>query len=357
VRAIHTAFGLTRIVNLFVLGCGRVARAFLRQLHESRAARERQLGLELRVIGVATSRQCLLDDAGLDPTTAAERLATADARPSDDELLARLAEGRFTDLVLCDLTAADTASLHRKALEAGIHVVTANKIPLAGALTDYLAIRRAARETGARYGYETTFGAGLPVLHTLQELVMTGDEIRSIAGCFSGTLGFVCTRLEQGASLADAIREAEQKGLTEPDPREDLSGRDVGRKALIIARAVGLEIEPDAVAIEPFVPDLELGLDEALARHGASIERRTAELRAAGQVLRFVAEITPPNVTVGLRAMAVDDPIGRLWGMDNMLVYRTERYSDHPLVIRGPGAGAEVTAAGVLGDVLKVARL
>lgn len=356
VRAIHTAFGLTHIVNLFVLGAGRVAQTFLRQLHESRAARERQLGLELRVVGVATSRRCLMDDAGIDPTAVVERLLTADERPSDDELLARIAEGRFTELVLVDLTAADTTRLHRRALEAGIHVVTANKLPLAGTLADYRAIREAARTTGARYGYETTFGAGLPVLHTLQELVMTGDQIRSIAGCFSGTLGFVCTRLEQGASLGEAVREAEHQGLTEPDPREDLSGRDVARKALIIARSVGLDVEPEAIALEPLVPDLELGLEPALAKHGEALGRRLAELRSQGQVLRFVAEITPERVTVGPRPVPSADPIGQLLGQDNMLVYRTERYSDHPLVIRGPGAGAEVTAAGVLGDVLKAAR-
>jgi aspartokinase/homoserine dehydrogenase 1 len=358
VRAIHSAFGLTRTVNLCLLGAGKVARAFLRQLEETHAGMERELGLELRLVGLATSSRCLcdLEGSGLPLAQLDALLASAEPRPSDEELLARLESGRFTDLVLVDCTAAETTPLLERALAAGIGVVTANKRPLSGPLADWDRLAAAARATGARLAYETTFGAGLPVLHTLQELVHTGDRLREISGCFSGTLGQLCTRLEEGVPLAAALREAEADGLTEPDPREDLSGRDVLRKALIIARTVGLRLEPEAVRLEPFLPELEAGLAPALAKHGPALEARAAEARARGETLRYLATITPERVEVGLRALPLADPLGALRGRDNMLVYRTLRYSELPLVIRGPGAGAEVTAAGVLGDVLKLAR-
>jgi len=356
VRAIHSAFGLTRMVNLMVLGCGRVGRTFLDQLHATRASMETELGLELRLIGLASSTRLLLDDGGLDPASVAGALAQAGPRPDDEALVARLLDGRFTDLVLVDLTAADTAALQLAALRAGIHVVSANKRPLSGPLSRFEELGAASRATGARLAYETTFGAGLPVLHTLKELRDTGDRFRQISGCFSGTLGFICTRLEEGMPIAEAVRAAQELGLTEPDPREDLSGRDVARKALIIARTAGIAVEPDALALDPLLPDLEQGLEAALATHGPALASRVAEERERGNVLRYVATITPERVHVGLRAVPADDPIGSLRGQDNMLVYRTERYDELPLVIRGPGAGAEVTAAGVLGDVLKVAR-
>ena len=356
VRAVHSAFGLTRIVNLMVLGCGRVGETLLAQLAETHGAMETELGLELRLVGLANSRRLLLDDGGIDPKKAVAKLDRGSPRPPDHELIKRLLEARFTDLVLVDVTAADTGALQLRALESGIHVVSANKRPLAGTLAQFESLVAAARSTGAKLAYETTFGAGLPVLHTLKELRDTGDRFLEISGCFSGTLGFLCTRLEEGASLERAVEAARNLGLTEPDPREDLSGRDVARKALIIARSAGIAIEPDAVSLTPLIKNLEKGLDQALKSQGDAVGRLAKSASDQGKVLRYVATITPEEVKVGLRAVPKTDPIGSLHGQDNMLVYRTRRYNEHPLVIRGPGAGAEVTAAGVLGDVLKVAR-
>jgi aspartokinase/homoserine dehydrogenase 1 len=356
VRAVHSAFGLTRIVNLVVLGCGRVGETLLDQLAETHKTMEAELGLELRLVGLANSRRLLLDDGGLDPKKAIAQLGQGSPRPPDHELIKRLLDARFTDLVLVDVTAADTGALQLRALESGIHVVTANKRPLAGTLAQFESLVAAARSTGAKLTYETTFGAGLPVLHTLKELRDTGDRFLEISGCFSGTLGFLCTRLEEGEGLERAVEAARNLGLTEPDPREDLSGRDVARKALIIARSAGIAIEPDAVSLTPLIKSLDKGLDQALRSQGDAVGRLAKSASDQGKVLRYVATITPEEVKVGLRAVPKTDPIGSLQGQDNMLVYRTRRYNEHPLVIRGPGAGAEVTAAGVLGDVLKVAR-
>ena len=195
----------------------------------------------------------------------------------------------------------------------------------------------------------------MPVLHTLRELVDTGDRVARVLGCLSGTLGFLCTRLEEGVGLVEAVAEAEAAGYTEPDPREDLSGRDVGRKALIVARSIGLAVAPQDVELRPMVPDLEQGLDEALVAYAPVIAARVAAAKGAREVLRYVADISPERVTVGLQAVPADGPLGSLRGPDNVVVVETARYLGNPLSIRGPGAGAEVTAAGVLGDLLKIA--
>lgn len=348
VRAVHTAFGLTRMLHVAILGVGTVGATLLRQLKGAQAPH-----IELRVSLVASSSRWVLDADGIDPDEALDRLREGPIRPDDAALVAALAEERFTDVVLVDLTAAETTTLHELALSAGFHVVTANKKPLSGPYASYRRLVDARDANGVFYGYETTFGAGLPVLHTLKELLATGDELLSVEGCFSGTLGFLCSRLDDGAPLADAVAEARAKGFTEPDPRDDLSGMDVARKALIIARALGRRIEVDDLQLDPMVPGLEQGLEQALAEQTPRFAARVAEAKQRGEVLRYVASIGD-TVTVGLRAVPADSAIGSLRGPDNILVFRTRRYRDNPLVVRGPGAGAEVTAAGVLGDILKL---
>lgn len=355
VRAVHAAFGLTRSLDLVVVGAGRVARAFLAMIDASRDELARTRNLGLRVLAVANSRAALLDAGGLVPSTAADRLQTDGKPMAFDALLDAAERNRASDVVVVDLTAADGSGQHLQALQRGFHVVTANKKPLSGSGASWRALVDAARRSGATYGFETTFGAGLPVLHTLQELVSTGDTLHEVSGCFSGTLGFLCTRLQDGAPLALAVQEAASLGYTEPDPRDDLSGLDVARKALIVARAIGIELEPADVVLEPFVPDLDDGLDAALAKHGPLLGARIQAAAEQGRVLRYVAAITPTSVRVGLREVPSASAIGSLRGPDNILVFTTSRYRDYPLVIRGPGAGAEVTAAGVLGDVIRVA--
>jgi len=352
VRAVHTAFGLTRTVHLVLVGRGRVAGELVAMLEEL-APSLRERDLSLKVVAVAGSRSWRFDAHGLALDGLLE-LADGEERPADEDLVAAVAAERLTDVVLVDVSGAPLQPLHRAALHAGMHVVTANKVPLSGSLASYRELVDARDAARVRYGYETTFGAGLPVLHTLKELIATGDELRRVSGCFSGTLGFLCTRLEEGASLRQAVEEASAKGYTEPDPRDDLSGRDVARKALIIARALGLPLEPDDVVLEPFVAGLDDGLDTALAVGGAELSARLAAAKERHHTLRYVADIHEGRAAVGLREVPEDGPIGSLHGPDNILVFTTRRYDAYPLVIRGPGAGAEVTAAGVLGDLLRV---
>ena len=240
--------------------------------------------------------------------------------------------------------------------------MTANKKPMSGPMERYRSIRKDALDQGVGYHYETTFGAGLPVLFTLQDLLATRDRVIRITGCFSGTLGFLCSALEQGEPFSAAVAQARAQGLTEPDPRDDLSGADVARKALIIAREIGVALEMDQLDLEPMVPAELMDLpdvDSFMARLpdlDAGLAERVEQARAEGAVLRYLAEITPERVSVGLQAVPKDSAEGQLEGPENIVVYQTERYDENPLIIRGPGAGAEVTAAGVFGDILKVAR-
>lgn len=352
VRAVHTAFGLTRTVHLVLVGRGRVARSFVGMLGDVDASVV-QRAIGFRVVAVAGSKHWRFEPHGLDLDGLLD-LDDGAPRPADAELVARVAAERLTDVVLVDLSAAPLQALHLAALRAGMHVVTANKVPLSGDLASYRALVAARDAARVRYGYETTFGAGLPALHTLKDLLATGDELRRVSGCFSGTLGFLCTRLQEGRTLGEAVEEAASLGYTEPDPREDLSGRDVARKALIIARALGLALEPTDVERSPFVEGLEEGLEGALAAHGPALAARFAAARERGATLRYVADIQGGRARVALEEVPLDGPIGSLTGPDNILVFTTRRYDRYPLVIRGPGAGAEVTAAGVLGDLLRI---
>lgn len=369
VGAIHTRFGLTRDIHVFLLGKGLVGRTLLRQLLKGRLRLAEHSKMTVRVIGVAGRNEMLfdphgLDDAKLDAIAEGAALGTlgGEPRPDDAALIERIATSRRLDVALVDMTAEETGTLHRMALQAGLHVVTANKKPVAGPGDLYNEIRALSRRKGLGYHFETTFGAGLPLLSTLQDLVATRDEVERISGCLSGTLGFVCSRLMQGQRFSEIVREAKSLGYTEPDPRDDLSGVDVARKALIIAREIGMKLEMSEITLAGLVTPPLMSLPsvsafmEALPSLDAPMAERVETARRNSAVLRFVAEIQPSSVEVGLREVLSSSPLAQLDGPDNLLVFRSERYHANPLVIRGPGAGAEVTAAGVYGDILKIGR-
>lgn len=282
------------------------------------------------------------------------------------------ADGLKGPAVLMDCTAStEMTPLLIEAQQRGIHVVLANKLPLVGSLADYRAL------TGPAPGalrYEVTVGAGLPVIRTLEELLATGDEIHTIEGCFSGTLGYLFSRMEEGLPAPDplqdrraqvtfsaAVREAWQRDYTEPDPREDLSGADVARKALILARRIGYELELSQVAVEPLFPaemsalTLEEFMD-SIAELDEVYRERLADAQAEGKTLRYVARVSDGACRVGLTSVVQRGRFGVLYGPENMIVFHTARYDETPLTIAGPGAGPEVTAAGVLSDILDIVR-
>ncbi len=373
-NALHRAFFTPRrCVEVALAGVGRVGAALLQQLTEQAPRLVQELGIELRLVALAGRAGVLRAAEGesLDFSTALGQLRQAasagqPALDSLEDLRLSWTQDPRPGRVFVDCTAsAAVAAEHATLLAAGVHVVTANKLRVAGSLADYRPLiwprRQAPGPAAGRLYYEATVGAGLPVVRTLQDLRRTGDRIQRIEGLFSGTLSFLMDRLHSGLSFSAAVREAHEAGYTEPDPREDLSGRDVARKLLILARLAGFEIEPEAVAVEPLLPPdpwAAYSLDEFwqhLDSLDAEFEQRRVEAEAAGQRLCILGRLDADGATVELAAVASDHPAAAVRGSDNLIAFSTDRYDPSPLVVRGPGAGPAVTAGGVFSDLLRAA--
>jgi aspartokinase/homoserine dehydrogenase 1 len=287
--------------------------------------------------------------------------APSGVRATASEALASIRQLGLSRPILVDLTASDTTSELEEAIIAGMDVVLANKRPLADLRDATRGLARHAAAHGRRVLHEATVGAGLPLLDTISKLQESGDEVLAIEGCPSGTLGYLFGEIGRGTPFSTALRAAMLLGYTEPDPREDLSGMDVARKALILAQLLGYEGTLDKVEVESLVPDdlRSMPAAEFLARVEEldSVWReRVAEAHASGSVLRYRATVTAVSVRVGLVAVDVSSSFATLTGTDNQFAITTKRYRTNPIVITGPGAGVAVTAAGVLNDVLKLAR-
>jgi aspartokinase/homoserine dehydrogenase 1 len=272
--------------------------------------------------------------------------------------------------ILVDVTAADgMETLYRAAFERGIHVVAANKKPLTIDTEGRNALLESARQNHRFYAYETTVGASLPVIETLKNLVRTGDRVNLIEGSFSGTLGYLTHELMAGVPLAQAVRTAKELGYTEPQPQDDLSGLDAARKALILARELGIRVEMTDVKLTPLVPEAIISKTDpdqffsALEAYQPEMEAQLQRMRSEGQVLRYLARIDPgarergePILEVGPIPVPQDHPSSRLRGSEAFVAFTTQRYAEYPLIVQGAGAGGAVTAAGVLADVLRIAQ-
>ncbi|HEU4953726.1 MAG TPA: bifunctional aspartate kinase/homoserine dehydrogenase I [Gemmatimonadales bacterium] len=375
-RRIHAAFQLSRIaggavirperMEVILLGYGQIGRTLA-----DLVGRVRRPALSLKVAAVIDRSGFVFDPQGLGPRRLAalardkrrgRPLASASRGRAGgaEEAIAHIAGYALTRPVLVDLTADDTTGALEAALLHGMDLVLANKRPIAGRRAASEALWQTARARGRRILHEATVGAGLPIIDTYHKLSESGDRVERIEGLLSGTLGYVLSEVGDGTPFSRAVRSAMRLGYTEPDPREDLSGMDVGRKALILARLLGYRGELGRASVESLVPKWARALSlpeflERLDELDAGWKRRVDAARAQGSVLRYVATVTPSRIAVGLRPVPAGSPLASIKGSDNQLVFTTARYKANPLVIRGPGAGAEVTAAGVLNDILRLA--
>lgn len=362
-RAAHSAFWLSpQCVSVGLIGPGKVGRALLAQLAEAQPRFEHDSRLELRLRAIADSRRMQLSAKAMPPQDAVATLDDGDALDLE-RFAAHVRAEHLPHALIVDCSGSDAvAAYYPQWLAAGIHVVTPNKQAGAGPLARYEAIRAATRNGGGKFRYEATVGAGLPVIQTLRSLLDTGDELTEVEGILSGTLAWLFNRYDGSAAFSDLVREAHRLGYTEPDPRDDLSGTDVARKLVILAREAGRPLSLEQVEVESLVPEAlrTVSKDEFMARLDeldAPLKQRFDAARAAGLGLRYLARLDRDGrASVGV----VSPPPGHasMHGAltDNLIQFRTRRYADNPLVVQGPGAGPDVTAAGVFGDILSIAQ-
>jgi bifunctional aspartokinase / homoserine dehydrogenase 1 len=360
-RAVHAAFYLSpNTLSIGLIGPGTVGRALLEQI-ATQIERLRELKLDLRIRGITTSTRMLLEETSVDLSRWKERMAEAGEPLDMQKFINHVQADYVPHTVVIDCTASnEVADRYRDWLSRGIHIVTPNKKANSGTLPYYRALQEARRAAGTHYLYEATVGAGLPVIQTLRDLRGTGDDITQIEGIFSGTLAYLFNVFDGSESFSSIVRAAKAKGYTEPDPRDDLSGVDVARKLIILGREMGLTLEISDVQIEGLVPEAltRCSVEEFMARlpeSDAAMAAALADARAKNQVLRYVGRVDAGGkATVGLMRLNAKHAFANIALTDNVVRFATRRYCDNPLIVQGPGAGPEVTAAGVFSDLLRL---
>ena len=346
-RALHSAFYLSsQTLSIGVIGAGLISSTFLDQLAARVEELREQRGIDLRVRGIMNTKQMILDDKQLPLDSWRDELHTSAAEADLEAFVNHVHAAHLPHTVLIDATAsAELPRYYEDWLSRGINIITPNKKCNAGPMAAYRSVRDTARKHQRYFLYETNVGAGLPIIHTLRDLIETGDEIVKIEGVLSGTLSYLFNSLDGTRTFSEIVREAHALGFTEPDPREDLSGIDVARKLIILAREMGLEVEMDAVQVESMV-----------GKHDQAIADLVNSARAKGAVLRYVGTIEADgSMSAGLRTYPREHPFANLTGSDNIVSFQTARYNTQPMIVRGPGAGPAVTAAGVFADLLRLA--
>jgi bifunctional aspartokinase / homoserine dehydrogenase 1 len=348
-----------RQLNLFITGAGNVGRRLIDQLQKQQDWLQQQLRIQIRVVGLANSRKMIFDNEGIDLAHWRARLELGS--PMDiDEWVAGITTRNLRNSVFADVTAnQDVATCYAALLQRSISVVACNKIACSSPYSNYRQLKDLAREYNARFLFETNVGAGLPVIGTLNDLLRSGDTVRRIEAVLSGTLNFVFNHYNGERPFSDVVRQAQEEGYTEPDPRLDLSGTDVMRKIMILTREAGQRTEMDDIANHSFLPAscMQGSVEDfyaAMTKEEAHFKQLYQAAADKGKKLKFVAQYDNGVASVGLQHIGPEQDLYHLYGKDNVVLFYTDRYSEQPLVVKGAGAGAEVTASGVFADILRI---
>ncbi len=364
INVLHEEFFETtyKQLNVFIAGTGNVGSKLIGQIQKQFSYLQNQLRLQIQIIGLANSKKILFDEEGINLVSWKDELQNAPAG-NIHEFVKQIIHKNLRNSVFVDVTAnTEVAGVYGALLEKSISVVACNKIACSSSFADYLKLKSLSREYNAMFLFETNVGAGLPVIGTLNDLLRSGDKVNKIQAVLSGTLNFVFNHYDTSRPFADVVRQAQQEGYTEPDPRLDLGGTDVMRKIMILARESGQQLEMEDISNEYFLPAacFEGTVEDfyaEMARQESHFKRIYGEAVVKNCKLKFVATYENGKASVGLRHIPSDSDFYHLYGKDNLVLFYTERYPEQPLVIKGAGAGADVTASGVFADMIRVGRV
>jgi bifunctional aspartokinase / homoserine dehydrogenase 1 len=368
VNVLHEEFFETvkKQINLFVVGTGNVGKRLLAQLKQQQSLLEQHLHLQVNIAGLTNSRKMLINENGIDLQSWEDELQNSEAADLK-QFVQSISQKNLRNSVFVDVTANGAiADVYASLLEKSIAVVACNKVAASSAYSNYKKLKDLSAEYNAPFLFETNVGAGLPIIGTLNDLMRSGDVVRSMQAVLSGTLNFVFNNYDGTKLFADVVKQAQDEGYTEPDPRLDLSGTDVMRKILILAREAGIKMEMEEITCNGFLPEscMKGSVDdfyEAMKKEEAHFKKLFEEAKAAGSKLKFVASYSysplgDGGAEVGLQHIPPQHDLYHLYGKDNVVLFYTDRYSEQPMVIKGAGAGAEVTASGVFADILRASQ-
>lgn len=363
INVLHEDFFETtyKQVHLFIAGVGNVGAKLLQQINKQLESLQKHLKIKINVIGISNSRKMILNDKGVDLNNWQEELELGEAA-SLPLFVGNAIERNLRNSIFVDITAnAEVADVYGKLLQKSISVVACNKIAASSDYDHYRKLKDLAREFNCKFLFETNVGAGLPVIGTLNDLVHSGDEVRKIEAVLSGTLNYVFNNYDGTQTFSAVVRQAQVEGYTEPDPRLDLSGTDVMRKILILAREAGYEMQMEDIMNNSFMPEacMQGTVDafyECMLRYETHFKKLYDDAKAQGCKLKFVATFNEGKASVGLQHITPENDLYHLYGKDNVVLFYTSRYTDQPLVVKGAGAGADVTASGVFADIVRAAQ-
>ena len=353
----------TKQLNLFVMGVGNVGEKFIEQIHQQKKFLKENLKINLRVVALSNSRKMHFDEDGISLKDW-QTVLTNGETANQELFIAKVKELNLRNSIFVDITANESVSkTYEQYLKQSVGVVTCNKIACSSAYDNYKNLKNLSRQYNAPFLFETNVGAGLPIIDTVKNLIASGDKVNKIQAVLSGSLNFIFNNFDENHSFHDVVKEAGVQGFTEPDPKIDLSGIDVARKILILIRESGYQMDIEAIANESFMPAecLETTSNEAffasLQKHAAHFDALYNEAKSKESRLKYVAQFENGKASVGLQFIPKDHPFYNLEGKDNIVLFYTDRYVDQPLLIKGAGAGAAVTASGIFADVIRIGNV